>query len=92
MSATITKPRTTFLTALLAKVSEGFVCRWVLEDTKGSFDRNQYGSIKGSSTTHYLIEVLDVFYKGTDKPNAVGTLIVTGSSKAFNCVDHTLAI
>ena len=33
-----------------------------------------------------------MFFKGTDKPNAVGTLVVTDFSKAFDCVDHTLAI
>ena len=48
MPATITKLRPISLTALLAKVIEGFVSRWVLEDITGSFYRNQYGSIKGS--------------------------------------------
>ena len=61
-----------------------FVSRWVLEDISGSFDRDQYGSIKGSPTTHCLIELLDLFYKGTDKPNAIGTLVVTNFSKAFD--------
>ena len=28
----------------------------------------------------------------TDKPNAVGTLVVTDFSKAFDCVDHNLAM
>lgn len=57
-----------------------------------AIDRHQYGSIKGSSTTHCLIELLDVFYRGTDKCNTVGSLVVTDFSKAFDCVDHTLAI
>ena len=47
MPATITKLRPISLTALLAKVSEGFVSRWVLEDISDSFDRNQYmGALK----------------------------------------------
>ena len=92
MPATITKLRPISLTALLAKFSEGFVSRWVVEDITSSLDRNQYGSIKVSSTTHCSIELLDVFYKGTDKPNADGTLVVMDFSKAFDCVDHTLAI
>ena len=35
-----------------------------------------------------------MFYKGrpTDKPNDVGTLVITDFSKAFDCVDHTFAI
>ena len=92
MPAQIAKLRPISLTALLAKVSERFVSRWVLDDLSSSIDRNQYGSIKGSSTTHCLVELLDVLYKGTDKLNSVGTLVVTDFSKAFDCVDHTLAI
>jgi len=92
MPAQVAKLRPISLTALLAKVSERFVSRWVLEDLSCSIDRNQYGSIKGSSTSHCLIELLDVLYKGTDKVNSVGTLVVTDFSKAFDCVDHTLAI
>ena len=93
MPATITKPRPISLTALLAKVSEGFASRWVHEDITGSFNRNQNGTIKGSPTTHCLIKLLDVFCKGTDEPNAVGTLLVRDFSKTtFDYVDHTLAI
>ena len=92
MPATITKLRPISLTALLAKVCEGIVSKLVLKDIGNSIDRNQYGSIKGSSTTHCLIEMLDVFYKGTDVSNSVGTLVVTDFSKAFDSVDHTLAI
>ena len=61
MPATIAKLRPISLTALLAKVCEGFMSKWVLEDIEDSIDRNQYGSIRGSSTTHCLIELLDVF-------------------------------
>ena len=92
MPATIAKLRPISLIALLANVCEGFVTKWVLEDIEDSIDRNQYGCIRGSSTTHCLIELLDVFYKGTDISNSVGPLVVTDFSKAFDCVDHTLAI
>ena len=78
--ATISKLRPISLTAHLAKVCEGFVSRWALEDM--SVDRHQYGSIKGSSTTHCLIELLDVLYRGTDKCNTVVSLVVTDFSKA----------
>ena len=90
--ATISKLRPISLTSLLAKVCEGFVSKWALHDISSSIDRNQYGSIKGSSTSHCLIEILDILFRGTDKRNAVGTLVVTDFSKAFDCVDHTLAI
>ena len=90
--ATITKLRHISLTALQAKICEGFVSKWVLEDICTSIGRNQYGSIQGSSTTHCLIELLDVLYRYTDKADRVGTLVVTDFSRAFDCVDHTLAI
>ena len=80
----------TSLTAHLAKVSEGFVSKWALEDM--SIDRHKYGSIKGSSTTHCFNEPLDVLYRGTDKCNTVGALVATDFSKAFDCNDHILAI
>ena len=83
--ATISKLRSIPVTAHLAKVCEGFVSKWALEDM--SIDRNQYGSIKGSSTTHCLIELLVVLYRGTDKCNTVGSLVVTDFPKAFDCVD-----
>ena len=67
-------------------VCEGFVTDWVLDDITNSIDRSQYGSIKGSSTSHCLIEILDVLFKGTDKSNTVGTLVVTDFSKAFDCI------
>ena len=57
-----------------------------------AIDRHQYGGIKGSSTTHCLIELLDVLYRGIDKNNTVGSLVVTDLSKAFVCVDHILVI
>ena len=91
-TAKISKLRQISLTFLLAKVCEGFATDWVLVDISRSIDRNQYGSINGSSTSHFLIELLDVFYKGTDKGNTVGTLVVTDFSKVFDCIDHTLAI
>ena len=90
--ATISKLRPISLTPILAKVCEEFVSQWALDDMSHAIDRHQYGSIKGSSTTHCLIELLDVFYRGTDKCNTVGCLVVTDFSKAFDCVDHTLAI
>ena len=40
------------------------ISKWVVDDIGNSIDRNQYGSIKGSSTTHCLVELLDVLYSG----------------------------
>ena len=70
----------------MVKIWEGFISKLALED------RHQYGSIKGSSTTNRLIELLDILYRGTDKCNTVGSLVVTDFSKAFDCVDYTLAM
>ena len=50
-----------------------------------SIDRHQYGSIKGSSTTYCLTELLDVLYRGTDRPkcNTVSSLVWRNSLKGF---------
>ena len=51
--------------------------KWALEDMSDAIDKHQYSSIKGSSTTHCLFELLDVLYRSIDKYNTVGSLVVT---------------
>ena len=87
--AIVTKLRPISLTSQFAKVCEGFVTNWIMEDMGSKIDRYQYGSLPGSSTSHCLIESLNVFYEELDKPGRVGNLVVTDFSKAFDCIDHT---
>ena len=54
-------------------------------------DPSQFGNVKGSSTTHYLINLTNKAYRSTDKGLAT-TAITIDYSKAFDLVDHTTLI
>ena len=54
-------------------------------------DPSQFGNVKGSSTTHYLIKLTNKAFRSTDKGLAT-TAITIDYSKAFDLVDHTTLI
>ena len=61
------------------------------KDIRGKLDLDQYGNIKGSSTTHYLIKLTDEAYRSTDIGEAT-TAVTIDYSKAFDYVDHSILI
>ena len=46
------------LTPTISKYLESFIGSYILETIKDKLDPNQYGAIKGLSTTHALIDLL----------------------------------
>ena len=64
----------------------------MINDIKRNIDKRQYGNLKGRSTNHYLIYLLDELYKGLDNPNTIVALILIDFKKAFDYVDHSIAI
>ena len=88
----VDKMRPISLTNIFAKVAEGFIAKWVVQDIQDSIDINQFGNIHGVSTAHYLLNLMDVLYHGSDKPKNVGTMVITDFSKAFDLVNHSVAI
>ena len=46
------------LTSCLSKVLEDFVFSWLIDNVKGKIDRYQFGCLKGSSTTYYLLDMI----------------------------------
>ena len=46
------------LTSFLSKVSEQFIISWLLKYVEGKIDWGQYGGTKGSSISHYLVELV----------------------------------
>ncbi|KAI8509624.1 hypothetical protein Bbelb_120520 [Branchiostoma belcheri] len=80
------------LTSLLSKVAENFICQWTLTDILPRIDTQQFGGIKGRSTTHCLLDMTHTMFKACDKPNTICTLVSTDYSKAFDRVSHTVAI
>ena len=52
-------------------------------------DNDQFGAIKGSSITHYLVELVNFILFNQDLKDPIATLgMLVDLSKAFNRVDH----
>ena len=88
----IDKLRPVSLTSVFAKIAEGFVTGWVLDDVEHKIDKRQFGNVKGVSTAHYLVSLVHYLHQGADKSHNVGTVVLTDFSKAFDLVDHTILI
>ena len=80
------------LTPTLGKILEGMVTQVMLKDIRANLDPRQYGNLKGSSTAHYLIYLLDAIHKALDKPHHMASLVLVDFKKAFDFVDHSIAI
>ena len=90
--ANIDKLRPVSLTDCFAKICEGFVVDWILDDIEHKIDINQYGNVKGVSTSHYLVSLMHFLHSGAEVPKNVGTVVLTDFSKAFDLIDHNLLI
>ena len=84
------KLRPVSLTDHFAKVAEGFMAKWLLQDMEAAVDPNQFGNQKGVSTTHYLIKLVDTLHMTANKPGHLSTIVITDFSKAFDLVDHNI--
>ena len=81
------------LTNYLSKVFEQYVMIWLLEHVGKQMDWGQYGGMKGSSISHYLIEFVNhiLFNQDLNIPHAVLAVMVD-FSKAFNRINHNRII
>lgn len=79
-------------TPFFSKVYESFIGEWLLKIVEPFLDPGQCG-LRGSSITHYLIQLLHFVFSTLDlrQPHAVLAACVD-LSKAFNRVDHSLLI
>ena len=55
-------------------------------------DKRQFGNQKGISTTHCLVDIYHNLVSGACIPNNVSTLALTDFTKAFDMVNHEIAI
>ena len=80
-------------TNFLSKVLEGFIIDWLMPYISPFLDQNQFGGLKGISTNHYLIKLLDFTHSVLDskKPKAVLAAMID-LSKAFNRCEHSKLI
>ena len=81
------------LTSFLSKVSEQFIISWLLKYVEGKIDWGQYGGTKGSSISHYLIELVNfvLFNQDLKIPQTVLAAFID-FSKASNPINHNLII
>ena len=88
----VDKLRPISLTNHFAKVAEGFIARWLLEDIGPRLDPAQFGNRKHFSTNHYLINMLHLLYRNANKSRTVATVTTSDFSKAFDRINHTLVL
>ncbi|XP_050689715.1 uncharacterized protein LOC126982040 [Eriocheir sinensis] len=86
------KTRPVSITPLPSLICESFVTDWAYTDRKHSFDPQQFGNIKTTSTTHYLISFLDYIYSNLENRKTSVAAVLVDLSKAFDLVDHTTVI
>ena len=81
------------LTSFFSKVSEQFVIHWLLHYVGDKIDWHQYGGTKGSSISHYLIDLVNfVLYNQDLKTPHTVIAAMIDFSKAFNRINHNLII
>ena len=81
------------LTSFLSKIFERFVIDWLLLYIGEKLDWSQYGGLKGSSITHYLVDLVNFIMYNQDLkvPHAVIALLIDYKS-AFNRVNHNIVV
>ena len=88
----VDKLRPVSLTSNLAKIAEGRVSKLVVDSIQDQVDERQYGNQKGMSTTHCLIDVYHRLVSEAEKSATISTLVLTDFSKAFDVIDHNIAV
>ena len=69
-------------TMLPSKIYESYVLNWAQDEVK--LRDTQYGGVKGCSTAHLLVGVLDEVARGLEDDRAAVTLTSIDYTKAFN--------
>ena len=81
------------LTNFLSKVFEKFVLEWLLIFIGDQIDPGQYGGAKGSSISHYLIDLMNFVHYNQDlDPSHAVLATMIDYSKAFNNQNHNILI
>ncbi|KAK2184427.1 hypothetical protein NP493_266g01005 [Ridgeia piscesae] len=80
------------LTPIAAKVFESIIMKWVDETLEGEIDAKQFGGISGTSTTDVLVDLVQMWYKATDKLNSYVRVVMLDFSKAFDVINHHLLL
>ena len=77
--------RTISKTKFLSKVLESLLCDWLMPVVEPFLDPGQCGGLSRTSTSHYLIKLLDFIHETVDKRNPhAAVLAALDLSKAYN--------
>ena len=80
------------LTPVLSKVLEDFFVEWLIDDVKNHIDPQQFGSLKDTSTTLCLLDMLHNWLSSLDCPGKFLRVCFLDFSKAFDHIDHTILV
>ena len=77
----------------MSKVLEKFVLEWLMSYIGDKLDPKQFGGLKGSSISHYMIELVNYILHNQDYNLPIAVLIcAVDFSKAFNRINHNIII
>ena len=80
------------ITPIPSLICEDFVFDWSYSKIIKHIDPQQFGNIKATSTTHYLVNFLEFIHSNLDKRDTSLALAFVDFRKAFDLVDHTVVI
>ena len=89
--AILDETRPVSITCLPSLLCESFVADWAYTDLYPNLEP-QYGNITATSTSHYLISLLNYIYHNLERRKTSLVITLIDFSKAFHLVDHTTAI
>ena len=75
-----------------SQILESFFFKLISEIIFPHVDSNQYGNVKGCSTTHALVHLIHQWFAATDKPHTVIRSCMIDFSKAFHRIDHNILL
>ena len=80
------------LTPIVSKAAEFYVRDWVMDLVADVLDPHQFGSLKGSSTVHALVELIHQWHTALDVPGKAVRVLLLDFRKAFDLVDHRILL
>ena len=80
------------ITPIPSLICEDFVFDWSYTKIIKHIDSHQFGNIKATSTSHYLVDILEFIHSHLDKRDTSVALAFVDFRKAFDLVDHSVVI
>ena len=80
------------LTSCLSKTLEDFVVSWMMDDVRENIDLNQFGCLKGTSTTYCLLDMVHTWITHVDIPSKHLRICFLDFSKAFDRIGYNVLI